>query len=215
MASLKEWATNRKAMGLVSQLSSPDPQVCNAAVSRLAAMGNSVLPCLLEALKSPDRRVRASVAYVFCKTRPPAALEPLAERLSDPDDDVRVAVCRALKELGERAVPVLLRCLEGPRPDVRRAAALILGELGDPRATRQLVACLNDDDDVNVRQAAAEAIGAIGDPRAVPPLVSLLHGDCRSGSHRALTALTRIGTPAALTALKEWRERDYVPGHAS
>ncbi len=210
MASLKEWVTHRKAQGLVAQLSSRDPQVSSDAVNRLAAMGNSVLPRLLDALKSPDPRVRTSVAYVFCKTRPAAALEPLAGRLSDPDDDVRAAVCRALTELGERAVPVLIRCLKSPRPDVRRAAAVILGEIGDPRATPDLVACLSDDDDVNVRTAAAEAVGSIRDPRAVPHLASLLHGRSRSVAHRALTALTRIGTAEALTALKVWRDEEDV-----
>jgi HEAT repeat protein len=207
MASLKEWVAHRKTRGLLAQLSSPDPQTRNAAVRGLVSVGRHALPDLLDALKSPDARVRAGAAHVLSEVRAAGAMEPLAARLADPDNEVVLAVRSSLARFGQSAVPVLLRCLESPRPDVRRNAAGVLGEVGDASAIPWLIRLLGADDDINVRQAAAEALGAIRDPRAVAPLVKLLHGGNPSVASRALTALHSIGTPEALSALSTYRER--------
>jgi HEAT repeat protein len=53
--------------------------------------------------------------------------------------------------------------------DVSRAAAEALGQLGDARAVKPLIARLNDNY-WNVRSAAAKALRAIGTPEALAAL---------------------------------------------
>jgi HEAT repeat protein len=87
---------------------------------------------------------------------------------------------------------------------VGQAASFALGEIGDPRAVKPLIAVLKDHKE-DVRKAAAIALGKIGDPRAVEPLIAVLkeiegvvfRGVCRA----AAEALGEIGDPRAVEPL--------------
>jgi HEAT repeat protein len=202
MASLKEWVSHRKCKGLLERLTSPDPAARNAAIDSLAAQGSSACADIIAGLSCTNPQVRSGAATALGRIRSPKAVDPLCERLADPDDSVRLAVAHALRELGDHALPALIRCLQSSRADIRRSTASALGLIGDTRATTHLVACLTDDD-INVAHAAAEALGSIRDPRAVQPLVHLLHSKVSSIAHR-------IGTPEALSALRAWKEHAAV-----
>jgi HEAT repeat protein len=205
MASVKEWVKHRRAKGLLAQLSSPDPHACTAAAEGLTALGTAALPDLIFGLKHGDARTRASSARVLGKTGGNGAVTHLLDRLADPSPEVRIAVGRALRDVGSPAVPALVGRLSDHSPDVRCRAITVLGDIADLRASTHLIACLGDDC-VAVRQAAVEALGAIRDPRAVPALTALLHDWSPSVSHAALTALDRVGTTEALNALRLWHE---------
>lgn len=209
MASLKEWVSRRKCKGFLERLKSPDPAVRNAAIEALASQGSSACADIVAGLSCTSAQVRSGAALALGKLRSPKAVEPLCERLTDPDDAVRLAVVQALRQLSDHAIPTMVRRLQSPRADIRRATATALGLMGDQRATSHLVTCLADED-INVAHAAAEALGSIRDPRAVQPLVNLLQSKVSSVAHRALTALDRIGTPEALSALRAWKERTTV-----
>jgi len=61
-------------------------------------------------------------------------------------------------------------------PDVRKCTILALGELGDSRATEDLIGILTDKEEKNdVRFAAASALGEIGDSRATEALKAALN----------------------------------------
>jgi len=89
---------------------------------------------------------------------------------------------------------------------IRRDAARILGEVGDPRAVESLVPALKDSN-WDVRRTAAWALGKIGDARAVEPLVAALQDEDKNVRQSAAEALGKIGDPRAveplLSALKE------------
>jgi HEAT repeat protein len=77
-----------------------------------------------------------------------------------------------LKAKGD--VPGLIRALgQDKNRDVRKTAAVALGQLGDSRAVGPLIAALKDQDK-DVGRAAAAALGQISDPRAIEPLVAAL-----------------------------------------
>ena len=189
MASLKEWVTQRKAKGCLSQLMSLDPTVSTVAASRLVAMGPRAVPFV----------VLGHIRHV-------STVPHLADRLNDPDHEVRDAAERALADMGGVAVPVLLTRLGNDNPAIRKMAATILGEIGDPRAVTPLLGALADED-LGVRQCTAEALGALKAEVAIPNLVKLLDDPIPVIRSSALTGLDRMGTPSARKALHDWRER--------
>jgi len=79
---------------------------------------------------------------------------------------VHRAATRALEEIGEPAVEPLVAALQDEDPVVRRIAAEVLGNLGDPRAVAPLAAA-SQDENSDVRRAAARALRQIGAPEAL------------------------------------------------
>ncbi len=84
--------------------------------------------------------------------------------------------------------------------DVRTAAAIALGEIGDTRAVEPLSAWLKHEWS-HVREAAAKALGEIGDPRAVEPLTAALKDKDINVRRVAAKALGDIGDARAVEPL--------------
>lgn len=148
--------------------------------------------------------------------------------VDDDDEAVRAAAIDALDEMGQTAVERLLaeltgadldsgadwvrvkrfaRALSADQPELRMAAANVLGRLGDRDATPALVKRL-DDPDPRVRLRAATACGSIGDPRSVDALVELLSDDRREVKRAAADALAAIGTDRSLNVLRRLLDDD-------
>src|SRR5262245_35180632 len=122
-------------------------------------------------------------------------------------------------------------------PRIRRYLSMVLGTLGDRRATPLLLEGLNDrdtdnrlyalmalgelhdpaavprvaaaasDDDKDVRKAAIYSLGAIGDASAVPTLVKALGDETPDIRWNAAVALSRFGDRRALPGLREMLDR--------
>ncbi|MEQ1936265.1 MAG: HEAT repeat domain-containing protein, partial [Fimbriimonadaceae bacterium] len=96
----------------------------------------------------------------------------------------------------------IIKALHDPSPRVRRQAAMALGRLNDPNATRALIHQLADHPDL-VEEETVEALGLLGSPDAVEPLIKML-GSPRSLTRRAAAkALARIGDMRATPSLVE------------
>src|SRR5213596_3819289 len=125
-------------------------------------------------------------------------------------------------------------------PRIRRYLSMVLGSLGDRRATPLLLDGLTDPDTDNriyalmalgelrdpaatpaiaaaaalderdIRKAAFYALGAIGDPRAVPILVKGLGDETADVRWNAAVALARFGDKRALPALREMLDRSRL-----
>lgn len=85
-------------------------------------------------------------------------------------------------------------------PRVRRYLSMVLGNLGDRRATPLLVEALADED-IETRIYAILALGRLRDPAAVPHVLQQFESDERDIRKAAVYALGEIGDPRAVPAL--------------
>ena len=142
-----------------------------------SAPDTSRLVTMLRADSDPIVRLR--VAEALARIGGETAVAGLAQGLSDPMEDVRLAATRGLRELDPGfAKPELARLLlEDPHYEIRVQAARALGLTGDPEIRPLLESALEDPNEF-VRAAAANALrtheavqqGARReDPRATDP----------------------------------------------
>jgi HEAT repeat protein len=142
----------------------------------------------------------------------------------------------------EHDVATLYANSKSDDPRIRRYLGMVLGQMGDRRATPVLLDGLNDrdadnriyaltalgelrdpaaipriakavtDDDKDVRATAYYTLGAIGDPSAVPVLASGLEEQTPDVRWNAAIALARLGDPRALGVLREVLDRSRLNG---
>lgn len=87
-------------------------------------------------------------------------------------------------------------------PRIRQYLSMVLGNLGDRRATPLLIDALQDRSP-DTRIYAALALGRLRDPAAVPPLLAAFAKDERDVRKAAAYALGEIGDRRALPALEQ------------
>jgi HEAT repeat protein len=105
-----------------------------------------------------------------------------------------------LIDIGKPAVKPLIKSLTSKSPNVRNAAAQILGHIGDEEAVDPVIHLLKDSNE-QVPQGAAHALGMIGDARGVKPLIDALSHDNLMVREPAALALGRIGDKRATKPL--------------
>lgn len=97
-----------------------------------------------------------------------------------------------LGQMGEPAIPALLRGLKHKEPKVRTSCAFALGYIGDRRTIPDLRALTNDTSEV-VRMEAARSLVLMGDISHAPVLIEALDSDrvqVRYFCHEALRTAT-------------------------
>ncbi len=109
---------------------------------------------------------------------------------ADPVPQVRAAAAEILGGIGAPALEALLAATADPHDDVAEAAVTALGAVGDPRAVDRLVELAVGDGDKLVREAAVAALGAVGDERARPVLLDLVASGPPQVRRRCVAALT-------------------------
>lgn len=102
-------------------------------------------------------------------------------------------------ELAENVIEAYRKSADDD-PRVRRYLAMVLGNLGDRRATPLLISSLSEED-VETRIYAVLALGRLHDPAAVPHLLNVYGKDERDVRKAAVYALGEIGDARALPAL--------------
>jgi len=125
-------------------------------------------------------------------------------------------------------------------PRIRQYLSMVLGNLGDRRATPLLIEALQDQspdtriyaalalgrlrdpnavmplvqifgsDDRDVRKAAAYALGEMRDPRALPALASALNDPIADVRYNAAIAVARYGDTRAIGVLREMLDRSRL-----
>ncbi|GAB6052797.1 hypothetical protein JCM17960_16170 [Magnetospira thiophila] len=149
------------------------------AVEALARLGAPAVPVLLDEAKArgvtseQGRKILATVTTVTDRK----AVDVLINRLTDLDDEVRVAVTTALGNIGdERAVLPLIDLIENCQDSAQPAK-------GETWITTP---------ESRFRMAAASALGRLGDRRAIEPL-QVAAQRCHAGLQgAALTALADL-----------------------
>jgi hypothetical protein len=126
-------------------------------------------------------------------------LEAAVERLQRPSDDVRLGVLAEIlaAKAGAQAIESVAACLDDGSERVRRAAVVILGDIGEP-AAGALVRALGPRQLPLIRSLAAVGLASMG-AAAAPAIDALMQclsvRESELPSHAAL-ALGKIGAPA-------------------
>jgi len=103
-----------KVKTLIKDLgNSTNMQVANKAISELVAMGEPVVPSLIDEIQDDNATRRKNIAYVLGKIGSSKAVYPLITLLDDEDYNVRDAAAMALGQIGDKeALPALKKALE-------------------------------------------------------------------------------------------------------
>ena len=115
----------------------------------------------LAARLAAEREVKEKAAQEEAKQMAIKAIPRLVAELSD--EQARADAILTLGKVGEPAVPALLKALDDPDREARRAAAMVLGHIG-PVAKSALPALqkmANNDSEDRVREVAAKAVERI------------------------------------------------------
>jgi HEAT repeat protein len=182
----------------------PDEETRYRAVAELEPADPADRAVLVERLGDPSWRVRAAVVDRISQgDGAAAALPDLVEVLAaGPGVGAREAAAAALARLGAPAVAPLVERLSAEDPDLRQAAAGVLGAVADHRAVPPLTARLADPDP-NVRAAAADALGKIGGPDALAALRAAAESDDATLRLSAVEALCALHASLPVARIEE------------
>lgn len=145
-AMVRDWPKEAlpRLLGLLAQ---PDITLRRASVRGIGAFGAAALLPLAELLQaSTDSTVRASCVKAYAQVAsnqpgihfPEAAMQAITDALSDPSPVVAVAAVMALGQVGQQAVPLLLRVANGQNPAQGVAAVNALAQIDDPVVIQNL-----------------------------------------------------------------------------
>ncbi len=126
--------------------------------------------------KEQDPLVRQEIVTTLAVYPTPLAAKVLQAALSDPDNDVRVASCKAW------------------------------GTHGGHEAVEPLTSTLNGDSNIDVKMAAARALGKIKDPAAMSPLADALADANPALQHRAIESMKTISGRDFGADVNAWRQ---------
>ena len=166
---LGEMGDERCVEPLAAALRDGDWQVREVAIEGIGQIGSPAVEVLLKLLRDWD--VRKSAIVALGKIRDERVLEPLIQQLRN--DEFMEDATDALVNLGEPALPGLIKALKDKEELVRKQAVIALGRIKSPEAIDPLIEMLQNKDWFT-RLTAAAALEAIGDERgreAIRPLL--------------------------------------------
>ena len=121
------------------------------------------------------------------------------------DWNVSVRAKNQLIEIGEPAVPSLIKEINHPDTRVRTLVITALGEIGSPEAAPALIDALRSDDAVTVIQTAT-ALGNIRTDAAVSPLLNLLDSPDWRMRRASIVSLGKTGDPDVMERIKSMQQ---------
>ncbi|UCF88521.1 MAG: HEAT repeat domain-containing protein [bacterium] len=229
---------------LFDALEDPDAGVRRSVVKALDSYHNvSTARGLFLALHDPDLEVQDYATTALARLYPGIS-QALMERIRDEDPGIRKNVIAAFRKAGDKeAVPLIIRALDDPDPDVRMFAVTALIELKDPRSIQSLIARMKIEDTMGwlvsyalmeLGEVAVEALlKETGDDSfcLTRNLVILqmgeralgaLHERARNGEgtavrYNAIALLGELGSPESVTVLEEllrYEEVGWVAANA-
>lgn len=143
--------------------------------------------------RSDDAAIRAASITGLMAVGDSASRARLADLLDDVDLEVAAGAVRGLAQLQEPALIEILQLRHSA------AAAIALGEVGDPRGLEPLLAAAGDP---RIGESlVAKALGDLGDRRAVPWLIERLTRFDHNTAGEAAAALGRLNDPRGVDPL--------------
>jgi len=166
---LGEMGDERCVEPLCHALRDGDWQVREVAIEGLGQIGSPAVELLIKLLRDWDVRKYAIAA--LGKIRDERVLDPLMLQLRN--DEFKDDALNALVEVGEPALPRLVKALKDKDENVRKQAVLALGRIQHAEAIDPLIDMLSDSDWFT-RLTSAAALEAIGDDRGREAIKSLM-----------------------------------------
>lgn len=164
---------------LADELRSMDPGRRLKAIRVLGIIDKEkeVEPLLLELVRDPDRKVRATVVKTLGILGSVEALKHLIRALSDPDRRVMANAIEAFEDISDpRMADLLFPFLKYPDNRIRANTAKVLFNLGYPEVKSVLFEMLSDSDE-HMRLSAVWALGELGIKEAESYLADIAVGD--------------------------------------
>ena len=180
----------------------------------IAALGENVVPLLIEEFATKSARERWAVIHILKRIGSPAVPQ-LVGALSRPDGLIVQRVCWALGDIGDSAaIGGLVAIKDHERWQVRDQVAGALGKIGKPDsgATEVVMASLTDSIG-QVRKAAAVACGKLHLDDAIDALMNMLDDDFYGARFAAQEALTKLDTPKVVAAAASLIDETSVMSH--
>jgi hypothetical protein len=166
------------------------PHTSKKAYHDLLAMGDRVIPLAIAGLESPNKDVRANLAFLLGDIKTDKAIAPLVKMAKSKEYSDSSSALNALGKIGgPEAAEAIIAALPGLHPTGQEYFSRVLGAIGDNRAIEPLTKLLISRDSENskqggdgifkvrARQASAEALGKFRDPRARAALVKAIKDD--------------------------------------
>lgn len=164
---------------------------------------------LYKALDDSDPDVRNVAARSLSRLRHPMAQSVLISVLGKHEEPVSSRIAAMFIEAGAASVPLLVKNMRNENWRARFWSAEILGQVGDQRSERALVASLKDAN-ADVRSAAAKALGKTGTGASVAHLLPLLKDEEWFVRSHAAWALGRLKAVDAIGELAQGlRDRSW------
>ena len=114
---------------------------------------------------------------------------------------VRNVAAQALAKRGASVGPIVETLVADADPEVRKAAAFILGRIGSRAWLSPLVEGMRRESEPEVFIAIVTALGAIGDDRAFAPLLEMLDHPESAARQAVVSAINSIGHPQMEAAI--------------
>ncbi|WP_319407751.1 HEAT repeat domain-containing protein [uncultured Desulfosarcina sp.] len=134
-------------------------------IAAIYALGQLATPTAFQRLAEKlgaDSDLDIMIMDVFTADQSPAAIERLNEALSSHFAHLRNAAKQRMRDMGGKAVPILISNLLHDDPDLLIHTLNVLGEIADESAIVPIRKLLhNEPKDANVRFAAYEALGLL------------------------------------------------------
>ena len=174
---------------------------------------------LKEALWHRYWRVREAAVWAYGQAKFPEIVSALVELLYDEERNVRLAVAKALGNIGDpKAVPELMQRVQIEHDDqVLLLCIMALGTIGHAEAVDTLTDCLFIKGDDAFREAAAKSLGKIGHHSALEKLRLALDNDPSVKVQIALIeAVAQIHHPDVIPILvRALSDEEHAVRHAA
>jgi HEAT repeat protein len=200
----------RTVPALVKALGDQDARVRAAAARTLATVGPRAKPAvsaLIEMLRDADRKCQSAAVVALSKLGSDAAAAiPALEALAK-NPALRFAALRAVANMGEAGVPILMKALHDDDAAVRYHAVSAVAYSNRLEVYGSALAMALRDEDQRIRRNAARFLTRASDSRgeelaaAVPALAEAAADSRVNVREAALHVLARIGAPASAPAV--------------
>jgi HEAT repeat protein len=174
---------------------------------------DEIVQGLIDAAHDDNQLVRSAAVRALGRAKAADAIPILILSLRDKAGFVYDFALAALAGMDDPAIiAAMMERLTDNDPEVRRAAATILGARQHREAVPGLIVALNDEV-LEVGHAAATALGDIGDPSAVAPLAAVLESPHTDWAMciNAAQALGKLGDASAVPAMTGIFRRRWEP----